>query len=292
MKTAVKKIDGSTRELTIEVPAETVKNKFTDVFGRLSKEAKVKGFRQGNVPRDILEKNFSGHAQEMVIKELIPEAYDQALEKENIAAIELPEVSDVKLENGLLTFKAKVEIAPEIKLNNYKGIKILYKNTEVTADEVKRSLDSLKESRKLENLDDSVARSLGYPALRDLEKTFEAQLYLQKDNQRRQKAETTVVDALNKDLNFKIPQSIVNRQLGDLVRQTKMDLALKGIPTEEIKKEESTLREKLEPQAVQQVKVYLVFQEVAKKENIPLDEHMTRKVMEFLLREAKWEQEA
>jgi FKBP-type peptidyl-prolyl cis-trans isomerase (trigger factor) len=48
------------------------------------------------------------------------------------------------------------------------------------------------------------------------------------------------------------------------------------------------MREELEPEARNQVKVYLVLSAIAKKESIPLDDHMPRKVMEFLLREANW----
>ena len=59
MKTEVKKIDSTKREVSIEVSGEIVKNKFEDAFKKLGKEAKVPGFRVGNVPRDILEKNFS-----------------------------------------------------------------------------------------------------------------------------------------------------------------------------------------------------------------------------------------
>jgi FKBP-type peptidyl-prolyl cis-trans isomerase (trigger factor) len=44
------------------------------------------------------------------------------------------------------------------------------------------------------------------------------------------------------------------------------------------------------PEAEKQVRVYLVLSEIAKKENIPLDDHMPRRVMEFLLKEAEWQE--
>ena len=46
----------------------------------------------------------------------------------------------------------------------------------------------------------------------------------------------------------------------------------------------------MRPEAKRQVKVYLVLSEIAKKENIPLDDHMPHQVMEFLLREADWKE--
>ncbi|MBI5145135.1 MAG: hypothetical protein HZA27_03005 [Candidatus Omnitrophica bacterium] len=290
MKSEVKKIDGTKREINIEVTGETVKNKFEDVFQRISKEAKVAGFRPGHVPRDILEKNFSSLAHEQVLKELVPDLYNQAIEKENLDVIDLPNITDVKLERNSISFKAIVETAPEIKLQNYKGIKLNYRKIAVSADDIKRSLDSLKEARKIENLDDSFAKGLGYPKLAELEKALERQIFLQKENLERQNMEQEIVKVITEGLEFKVPEAMVRRQLEDLVRQAKVDLALRGLPREKIDAEEKKLAQELEPQARNQVKVYLVLAEIAKKENISLDDQMPRKVMEFLLREADWQE--
>jgi FKBP-type peptidyl-prolyl cis-trans isomerase (trigger factor) len=90
-------------------------------------------------------------------------------------------------------------------------------------------------------------------------------------------------------LDFKLPQALIQRQLEDLARQAKLDLALKGVPREEIEKQEKNLAAELEPEAKRQVKVYLVMAEIAKKESISLDDHMPSRVMELLLREADWQ---
>ncbi|MDD4953589.1 MAG: trigger factor [Candidatus Omnitrophica bacterium] len=290
MKLEVKKLDATKRELNIEVSGDIVKNKFEDVFARIAKEAKVPGFRPGNAPRDILEKKFSGAAQEQVLRELIPDVYGEAVKKESLDVIEMPEITDVKLEGHNLTFKATVEVSPQINIKDYKGIKINYQRVSVGPDEVKRNLDSLKESRKLESLDDAFARGLGYPDLSELEKAIERQLFLQKEKLQRQQIEDSIIEGLTKDLDFKIPQSLINRQLQDLIRQAKVDLALRGLPREKIDQQDEALSKELAPQAKKQVQVYLILAEVAKKENIPLDEQMPHKVMELLMREAKWEE--
>ncbi len=288
MKTEVKKIDANIREINVEVNGDVVSNKFEDVFKRISSEAKVPGFRPGHAPRDILEKQFGPTAHEQVLKELIPDIYSQAVDKEGLDVIELPQISEVKLDRSNLSFKARVEVSPEINIKDYRNIKINYKNVSVSADEVKRSIDSFKETRKLEKLDDSLAKSLGYPSLSELEKVLEKQIFLQKENSERQKLESQIIESLVKGLDFKLPQSLVKRQLEDMLRQAKLDLALKGIPREKIEEQEKKMREELEPETRNQVKVYLILSSIAKKENIPLDEHMPRKVMEFLLKEADW----
>ena len=288
MKTEVKKIDANKREVNIEVSGDIVKNKFEDVFKKIAQNAKVPGFRPGHVPRDILEKHYSSAAHEQVLKELIPDIYNQAVEKEGLDVIELPQISEVKLDRMRLSFMASVEVSPQIAIKNYKGIKVVYKQITVTEDALKRHLDALKESRKIDTLDDNFAKSLGYPGLTELKEALKAQSYIQEENQQRQKLENEIVENLTKDLEFKLPQSMVDRQLQDLVRHTKVDLAMKGLPREKIEEKESELTKNLEPEARRQVKVYLILAEIAKKENIPLDDSMPRRVMELLLKEANW----
>ncbi len=81
---------------------------------------------------------------------------------------------------------------------------------------------------------------------------------------------------------------MVHRQLQELLRQAKMDMAMKGAPREKIEEQEETLSEQLRPDAKRQVQIYLIMSEIAKKENIALDDHMPAKVIELLFKEAQW----
>jgi len=162
------------------------------------------------------------------------------------------------------------------------------KSIRVDQDEIKRSLDALKESRKIDAADDLFARSLGYPNLAELENAVSRQIFLQKDSEERQRLEHELIEHILKDLNFKAPKSMVDRQLQDLVRQSKVNLAMKGLPREKIEEQEGVLTKELMPTAEKQVRVYLVLAAIAKKENMPLDDQMPRRAVEFLLREADW----
>jgi FKBP-type peptidyl-prolyl cis-trans isomerase (trigger factor) len=291
MKTEVKKLDSTTCEINVQVQGDLVKNKFEQVFAEVAKAAKVPGFRPGKAPRDLLEKHYGANVHEQVLKELVPDIYNQAINAEKLDVIELPQITDVKLDRGSLSFKATVEIAPEIAVKNYKGQPINYKVISVSADEIKRQIDSVKESRKAEALDDKFARSLGYPDLAQFEQAVQRQIFITKENQERQRIENGLIENITKGLEFKLPQSLVQRQTQDMLRQTKIDLAMKGLPRDKIDEQEKLLLEGIEPEAKKQVKVYLVLSQIAKKENIAIDDHMPRKVMEFLLREANWQAE-
>lgn len=289
MKIEVKKLDGTKREINVELAGEQVKNKFEEVFSQIAKEAKVPGFRPGKAPRDVLEKHFSATVHEQVLKELVPDVYNQAIDQEKLDVIELPQITDVKLDRSSLAFKAVVEVSPEVAVKNYKGQKINFKTPSVTSEEIKRQIDSVKEARKAQALDDKFSRSLGYPNLAELEKAVERQIFISKENQERARIENELIENITKGLEFKLPQGLVDRQIQDMLRQTKIDLAMKGLPREKIDEQDKLLLERITPEAKKQVRVYLVLSQIAKKENISIDDQMPRKVMEFLLSEADWQ---
>lgn len=288
MKTEVKKIDSTKREINIEVSGEIIKNKFEDCFKKVQQEVKIPGFRPGHAPRDIIEKKFSSTVHEQVLKELIPDLYSKAIEKESLDVIDMPNISDVTLDRDKLIFKAEVEVTPEIEVKNYKGIKLDYKKVEVTPEDIKRSIDSFKESRKADCLDDSFSKALGYPDLATLEKVLEIQIAIQKHNQNHKGLEDKIIEHITKDLDFKIPDALVNRQLSKMMRQAKLDMALKGVPADKVHEQEKSLLQELSPVARKQVKVYLVLSKIAKLENIPLDDNMAQKVIELLFKLADW----
>ncbi|MDP2904921.1 MAG: trigger factor [Candidatus Omnitrophota bacterium] len=287
-RSEVKKIDSTKRQVDIEVEGERVKSKFEEVFAKIAKEAKVPGFRPGHAPRDILEKHYSSAVHEQVLKELIPDIYNEVIAKECLDVVELPEITEVKLDRLKLTFTATVDISPEMKVEDYKGIKVKYEAPIVGADDIKRYLDSMKESRKLDVIDDGFAKSIGYPSLADLEKSLERQIFVQKENQERQKMESQIIEKITKDMDFKLPASLLARQLQEMLKQAKLDLALKGVPRAKIDEQENPMLAEFEPEAKKQVKTYLVMSAIAKKENIPVDDNMPRRVIEFLLKNADW----
>ena len=289
MNTEVKKLDGTKCVINVAVNGEQVKNKFEEVFAQIAKEAKVPGFRPGKAPRDVLEKHYAAAVQEQVLKELVPDVYNQAIAAEKLDVIELPQITEVKLDRTNLSFKAVVEVTPEIAVKNYKGIKINFKTVSVSSEEIKKQIDSVKESRKAQILDDKFSRSLGYPNLGELEKAVERQIFISKENQERARIENELIEGITKGLEFKLPQGLVDRQIQDMLRQTKIDLAMKGVPRDKIDEQDKLLLDGITPDAKKQVRIYLILSQIAKKENIIIDDHMPRKVMEFLLREADWQ---
>jgi len=295
MKVDVKKIDAIKRELRFEVPKERVSQKLDEAYKDLGKVAKIKGFRKGKVPRHILEKQHKHIAQEEALKKLVPEVYQEGLKETNITPIEMPKIVNVDLKEGMLTFTALLDIKPDVHVKNYKGIKVKRKSSEVTDDEINKTFEYIKQGQgKEENvtIDDAFAHGLGYPNLEEFKKTLRRQMEMDKDRQNRADVENQIVEVLAKNSKFEIPQSLVARQLEHRLAEMKERLKKQGIKVEDLNKKEEDMRKELKTAVEKDVQVYLILDKIAEVENItvPQGENLPAKVMEFLLKEAKWEE--
>ena len=294
MKVEVKEIDDVQRELKFEISKERVSKGLDSVYKDLGKQAKIKGFRPGKVPRKILEEHYQGTAQSELVKKLVPEIYHEGIDKEKIVPIAMPEISDVDMKDGMITFKAMVDIKPEIKIEGYKGIKIKRKSSEVTEEEINKTLEYFKQGQgkdKDVTIDDAFAKSLGYPSLDEFKQSLTKQLEVDKDRANKADLENQIIESLLKKVKFTVPKSLVKQQLEHALQHQKEQWHRQGMSDEEIIKKAESEKEALKEPSEHQVKVYLVLNKIAELENIKLEEkdNMFLKVMEFLLKEAKWE---
>ncbi|MBN1869437.1 MAG: hypothetical protein JW847_02520 [Candidatus Omnitrophica bacterium] len=295
MKVEVKKVDAVKRELKFEIPKERVSAKLNEVYEELGKVVKVKGFRPGKVPRHILEAQHSKIAKDEVIQKLIPEVYHEGITKEQLAPIDLPEIDDVHYKDGIITFTAKLDIKPDVKIENYKGIVVSRKTSEVTEEEISKTLEYFKKGQGQDKdieMDDAFARGLGYPNLAEFKKSLSRQLEIDKDRQNRYDIENQIVESLLKKARLAVPQTLVRRQIEHRVEEGKKRLKAQGLSSEAIKKKEEDMRKELHDPVERDVKVYLVLDKIAQTEHLEVKEgeNLPAKVMEFLLKEAKWEE--
>ncbi|HDZ77410.1 MAG TPA: hypothetical protein ENH41_04950 [Candidatus Omnitrophica bacterium] len=289
VNTTVKKIGKSKVELNIQAGKEIVEKKYEEVYTQIGKEAKISGFRPGKVPRDIIKQRFHEEAKSSVMQGLLEELYKQAVDGENIAVINHPEITDVDLKNDSFSFKAVVEVRPEVKINKYKGIKIKREKSEVGEDKINEALDNIKKERKADALDDNFAKSMGYPALSNFKEVVKNQLFISLSENARRSHEAQVVDYLVDNSELDVPPSIIEREYAERIKMLDYQMAKQGINPEDIQKKKKESDKGLREAVAKDIKVYFILDKIASLENIEVDSKQgTSKVMELLLKEAKW----
>ena len=146
MKTRIKNNKEGTKILQIEIPPDLVEKAAEEVYQEIKRFAKIPGFRVGSAPQDLLEKHYSKDAKAEILKKLIPQGYRKAIEAHRVTPIGLPQVFNISFENGKpLTFEAEVDIRPNIKLRNYKGIKVKKKRISLSQQELDDAFSRLRD---------------------------------------------------------------------------------------------------------------------------------------------------
>jgi trigger factor len=136
--------DDRTLHLTVEVPDERVRPALQAAARQLSKRHPIAGFRPGKAPYEHVVRQFGERAlYEAAIDELGQKVYEEALDQEKVEAYGPGALEDMQLKPLVLKFS--VPLKPEVDMGDYHALRVPFAAPTVSADEVQRVLDTLRE---------------------------------------------------------------------------------------------------------------------------------------------------
>ncbi len=143
MKVSTQRLPESQILIEIEVDGKQMERSMDRAYRKLVTRIDVPGFRKGKTPRAMLERHI-GHERllQEAIDLLVPEAYNQALEENEIDAIDQPQIEMTGSEP--LSFKATVPVRPTVDLGDYKALRVPLEPVEVDEKDVEQSVDELR----------------------------------------------------------------------------------------------------------------------------------------------------
>ena len=157
MSVQVEKQEKNMAKLIIEVSAQELEKALQNAFLKNKNKISIPGFRKGKVPRQMVEKMYGPEIfYEDAANELIPDAYEKAVEEcgEDIVSSPSIEVTQIKKGEPFI-FTAEVALKPEVKLGKYKGVAVDKADLNVTDEEVDAEINKERENnaRKIEVTD-------------------------------------------------------------------------------------------------------------------------------------------
>jgi len=180
MKLDVKELESLKRKLDITIPEEVVTERINKAYKDLNRQMKMPGFRPGKIPRHILEKQVPVQSFTNMFQELLQEYYEKALRQSGISPAGTPEIDnsdfqDVKINNSL-KFSVTPDIKPEVKVKNYKGLKMNKVEINIPEEEVQAAINSILEQYgSYQHHDDDHKAEKGDYLTVDFEGFFEGQ---------------------------------------------------------------------------------------------------------------------
>jgi trigger factor len=139
--TSIKKI------MHVEINEDKVIQEINDAYKLLKKTAKIKGFRPGKTPRSVLERMFKKDVHNDVSAKLLQDSFMEAIKKTDLNVVGNPTIDSQQFdEKGSFKYDVTLEVKPEIKNFDFKGLtlqKTLYK---VTDEEIDAQLQMLQKN--------------------------------------------------------------------------------------------------------------------------------------------------
>ena len=154
MKINSTKLEKGRAEIFVELSAEEVAPYMRNAARRLSEKSKIKGFRSGKAPYEIV-KQHAGEAGIMqeAIDEIIRKTYIDAIDKEKLSAVSTPQVDILKnAPNNPFSYKITVDLMPKVELGDISKITVKKQKTEVGDEKVEQTIKHLSESHRKEKL--------------------------------------------------------------------------------------------------------------------------------------------
>lgn len=154
------KRENNTVKFEMILKAEDVKAAEDTVYKKNRKYFQVPGFRKGKVPRKIIENVYGKEVfLEDAINEILPEKYQAMVEELKIEVVDQPQVNIEEAHSGEdVKVEISVDVKPEVKIENYKGLEVEDIKYEVTEELLDNEIDQQRRlNARVINIDDRAA---------------------------------------------------------------------------------------------------------------------------------------
>lgn len=145
MKTTTKNLSDTKVEVKVILDSADLKTAREKALVNLAKDVKLQGFRKGKAPASMIEKSLSpndiaSETIDVAVRTTIPAAFDQA----KLAPIAIEKVNVTKyVPEESAEYTAQADILPDVKLGDYKKLKVKLEKTEASAADVQEIVDNI-----------------------------------------------------------------------------------------------------------------------------------------------------
>ena len=144
MKFSFKSNTDINQSLEIVVPIKDIEEQVSSKLKAAQKDSKLKGFRKGKAPLDVVTSIYGPEIRQDVLWDLASKTFSKIAQEKDLKIVSRPNLIPEKIEEGKdAKFKATFEVYPEVKLS--KMSKVSYTNylCEITEDDLDNTITNL-----------------------------------------------------------------------------------------------------------------------------------------------------
>jgi trigger factor len=149
----LKRLEKSNVSLSVTIPKEEVRSRYNEMVEEYTKEMQLPGFRKGKVPREVLERKFGDALKDDALGRVMESALQEIFKDENLPRNERPLPYSTPELKGKpefdldkdLQFAVTYDVLPEVKIGQWKGLKVEYPYAEVEKQDIDKELEEIRE---------------------------------------------------------------------------------------------------------------------------------------------------
>lgn len=146
MKISQKSLDDHQIQFSVEVEPQTLESARQKAARKIAQRVKIPGFRPGKAPFNVIEKQVGAQAiKDEALDIVLDDMYPRVIEETGIKPYGPGTLEKVHEDKQPQVFEFRVPLSPEVKLGDYKGIRLPFKDKSVTEKDIKNVLDNLRE---------------------------------------------------------------------------------------------------------------------------------------------------
>ena len=179
MKSEIKEISPTQREIHLQIDADVVKAAYGKASQKYAKNANIPGFRKGYAPLDVVRMRFKEEIKSEVLQIIVPDAVTAAIQEHDVHPLAEPQLhldnhEEVKVNGSApISLHVHVEVMPEIPTPKYDNIEVTRRVKPVLDGEVEDLIaERLQKEASLIPVEGRKSE-LGDTVIADLEGTFD-----------------------------------------------------------------------------------------------------------------------
>ena len=148
LKIKVNSKKGLVRDIHISVPSNVIEEKRNTRFAKLSKTAKLPGFRPGKVPEKVIRRQYADQVLQEVLSDVLETTYMESIQEKNLQPAGPPKVAlDEYVKEKDFSYTATIEVYPEFDLKGLDKIKVEKPHADITQKDINAMMDNLQNQK-------------------------------------------------------------------------------------------------------------------------------------------------
>jgi trigger factor len=148
MQVSVEQVSALERRMEVTVPRERIEQAVDERLKRVSRTAKLKGFRPGKAPLKVIRQQFGAQVRQEALSDLMQSSFAEAVTEQKLSPATGPRIEPISVgPDEDLKYRAIFEIFPEITLEGVDGLAITRPAAEVTEADVDAMVQNLRQQR-------------------------------------------------------------------------------------------------------------------------------------------------